>query len=266
MGQHMTDTEAVTYEVRDGVAIISLNRPDKLNAVNMDMHKGLAKAWKAVARDDAARAVVLTGTGRGFCVGQDLTEFSSAGDDFRTDDHVRNTFNRHVLAMTGLEKPVIAAVNGVAAGAGASLALAADMRFAGESSVFMQAFVRIGLVPDTGSTWFLPHIVGLPRAIELATTGRDVAAAEALEMGMVNRVVADDALVDEAVAFAAGLASMPTRSIGMTKRAMYRALDTDLPDALEHEAQLQQAARQTSDHVEGVMAFLEKRDPAFTGK
>ena len=261
----MTGNDSVTYEVTEGVGVISLNRPDKLNAVNMDMHRALASALKAVARDDTARAVVLTGSGRGFCVGQDLTEFGAAGDDFRTDEHVRTTFNRHVEAMTQLEKPVIAAVNGVAAGAGASLALAADMRFAGESAVFMQAFVKIGLVPDTGSTWFLPQLVGLPRAIELASTGRDVAADEALAMGMVNRVVADEALHDETMSFAAELATMPTRAIGMTKRAMYRAVTATLPSSLEYEAQLQQAARQTADHTEGVMAFLEKREPSFTG-
>jgi 2-(1,2-epoxy-1,2-dihydrophenyl)acetyl-CoA isomerase len=263
----MTDnTEIVQVEQRGGVAIIWLSRPEKYNAVNTAMHKGLAAAVKTIRRNSEIRAVVLTGRGKAFCSGQDLGEFKQQPDDFRVDDHVRNTFNQFVLSLRDLPLPVIAAVNGVAAGAGASLALAADMRVMGRTSSLIQAFVRVGLVPDTGSTWFLPHLVGPARALELAWTGRPVGADEALTLGLANAVVDDHSVVEEAVALADQLANMPTRAIAMTKRAVYRSLNVSLEDALEHEAQLQQAAADTHDHHEGVTAFLEKREPVFTGR
>lgn len=258
--------EVVEVEQRDGVAIIWLSRPEKYNAVNSAMHKGLAAAVKTISRNADIRAVVLAGRGKAFCSGQDLGEFKEQPDNFRVDDHVRNTFNRFVLSLRDLPLPVIAAINGVAAGAGASLALAADMRVMGRTASLIQAFVRVGLVPDTGSTWFLPHLIGPSRALELAWTGRPVGADEAYELGLANAVVDDDKVVDEAVALADQLAHMPTRAIAMTKRAVYRSLNVSLDDALEHEAQLQQAAACTADHHEGVTAFLEKREPTFTGR
>lgn len=259
--------ETVEYEVRDGVATIALNRPDKRNAINMQLHRDLAAALKAVQRDRSVRALLLTGRGKGFCAGQDLSEFAvaRAAEDFRVDDHVRSTFNRTILTIRSLELPVIAAVNGFAAGAGWSLALAADIRLASDDAAFTQAFSKIGLVPDTGSTWFLPELIGSARTLELAYTGDVIDAQRALEWGLVNEVVPAAELMDRAHAYASRLAAMPTRALGLTKRAVYRATRVTLEDALEYEAQLQQAAAATDDHVEGVMAFLEKREPAFTG-
>ena len=260
--------ETIEYEVRDGVATIALNRPEKRNAINMQVHADLAAALRLVQRDDAARALLLTGRGPAFCAGQDLGEFgmARAAEDFRVDEHVRNTFNRLMLTLRGLALPVIAAVNGFAAGAGWSLALAADIRFASEDAKFTQAFSKIGLVPDTGSTWFLPELIGTSRSLELAYTGDPIDAQRALDWGLVNFVVAGDELEARAHAYAARLASMPTRALGLTRRAIYRATTSTFEDALEYEAQLQQYAAASEDHVEGVMAFLEKRDAVFTGR
>ncbi len=262
----MSDTPVVELTRTGNVGVLALNRPEKYNAVNAQMHRELAAALKAISRDPDIRALVLTGNGKAFCAGQDLTEFGSQPDDFRIDDLVRATFNRFVLGLRSLPIPVIAAVNGIAAGAGASLALAADLRFCSDQAVFMQAFVRIGLIPDTGGTWLLPHLIGIERALELAFTGEPVDAHRAVELGMATRVVEHDALMDETIAYAADLAARPTIALGLTKRAMYRSLTCTYDDALEYEAQLQQFAAQTSDHHEGVMAFLEKRDPVFTGR
>lgn len=252
---------------RDGaVAVLTLSRPEKYNAVNQAMHRDLQQALRAIQRDRDVRALVFTGAGKAFCAGQDLTEFGSHGDDFRVDEHIRNTFNRFVLGLRELELPVIAAVNGIAAGAGASLALACDLRVCSTRASFLQAFVRIGLVPDTGSTWLLPHLVGVSRALELAWSGEPVSAERAVEIGMANRVVEHEHLMNETMALARQLAAMPTRALGLTKRAIYRAQTASFADALEYEAQLQQAAVRTNDHAEGVAAFLEKREPAFTGR
>jgi 2-(1,2-epoxy-1,2-dihydrophenyl)acetyl-CoA isomerase len=259
--------ETIEYIVDDGVATIALNRPDKYNAINFQLHHDLTAALKLVARDRSVRALRFIGRGRGFCAGQDLNEFAiaRASDTFRVDDHVRATFNRTITTIRTLEIPVIAAVNGVAAGAGWSLALAADIRFASEDATFTQAFSKIGLVPDTGSTWFLPELVGTSRALQLAFTGDPIHAQQAADWGLVNFVTTADELDTASLTYARRLAQMPTRALGLTKRAMYRATTTSLEDALEYEAQLQQHAAATSDHVEGVMAFLEKREPAFTG-
>jgi 2-(1,2-epoxy-1,2-dihydrophenyl)acetyl-CoA isomerase len=260
--------ETIEYEVRDGVATIALNRPDKRNAINMQLHRDLAAALRLVERDPQVRALLLTGRGPGFCAGQDLTEFSMAraDPDFRVDEHVRRTFNRTILTIRSLELPVVAAVNGVAAGAGWSLALAADIRIAADDARFTQAFSKIGLVPDTGSTWFLPELIGTSRTLELAYTGDMIDAARALEWGLVNQVVPAAELADTAHAYAARLAAMPTLALAMTRRAVYRATGVTLADALEYEAQVQQRAAASEDHVEGVTAFLEKRDPVYTGR
>jgi 2-(1,2-epoxy-1,2-dihydrophenyl)acetyl-CoA isomerase len=260
--------ETVEYEVRDSVATIALNRPDKRNAINMQLHRDLAAALRLVQKDRGVRALLLTGRGAGFCAGQDLTEFQVARSDpgFRVDEHVRSTFNRTIATIRSLELPVVAAVNGVAAGAGWSLALAADIRIASEDARFTQAFSKIGLVPDTGSTWFLPELVGTSRALELMYTGDLIDARRALEWGLVNEVVPGEQLAEHAHAYAARLAAMPTRALALTRRAVYRATGTSLEDALEHEAQVQQHAASGEDHVEGVVAFLEKRDPVFTGR
>ena len=245
-----------------GVQTIVLNRPDVLNALNADMHKALAAALKD-ARADDVRAVVITGAGRGFCVGQDLTEFRDATGDIA--DRLRSSYHPNILAIRALEKPVIAAVNGAAAGAGLSLACACDIRVASDAAVFVPAFVNIGLVPDSGGTFFITRLLGPARAFEWMTSGRTLTAFEAQAWGLVSEIVEADALEGHVVELAGRLAQMPTLAIGMSKRLFDRAAESTLEEQLEFEAQLQSAATKTSDFREGVTAFLEKRKPEFSG-
>jgi 2-(1,2-epoxy-1,2-dihydrophenyl)acetyl-CoA isomerase len=248
---------------RDGAVLtITLNRPEVLNAFNAAMHRALAGALKE-ARDPEVRAVVLTGAGRGFCVGQDLTEFSEAPGDIA--GRLRESYHPNVLAIRALEKPVIAAVNGAAAGAGLSIACVCDIRIAADTASFVPAFINIGLVPDSGGSYFVTRLLGPARAFEWMTSGRKLTAAEAHAWGMVSEVVERDSLAARAAERAAQLALMPTRGIGMTKRLFDHAVGASLEDQLEREAQLQAAATQTGDFKEGVSAFLEKRPPRFTG-
>ena len=249
---------------RDGAVLtITLNRPDVLNAFNAALHAALAAALKE-ARDPEIRAVVVTGAGRGFCVGQDLTEFREASGEIA--DRLRSGYHPNVRAVRALEKPVIAAVNGPAAGAGLSFASVCDIRLAAESASFIPAFVNIGLIPDSGGTFFIARLLGPARAFEWMTSGRRLTAAEAHAWGLVSEVVADDGLAARAAELAATLAAMPTRAIGMTKRLFEAAPTNDLEEQLELEAQLQSVATQTEDFREGVAAFLEKRDPEFKGR
>jgi 2-(1,2-epoxy-1,2-dihydrophenyl)acetyl-CoA isomerase len=248
---------------RDGaVMTITLNRPDVLNAFNKAMHDALAAALKE-ARDSEIRAVVVTGAGRGFCVGQDLTEFREAPGDIA--DRLRGSYHPNVLAVRALEKPVIASVNGPAAGAGLSFVAACDLRIAADSATFIPAFVNIGLVPDSGGTFFIARLLGPARAFEWMTSGRRLTAAEAQAWGLVSEVVDADRLPDRTAELAGTLASMPTRAIGMTKRLFDAAPTNTLEEQLELEAQLQSAATKSEDFREGVAAFLEKRDANFTG-
>lgn len=246
-----------------GVLTLTLNRPDVLNAFNAALHKAFLAALKE-AVDPEVRAVVITGAGRGFCVGQDLTEFQEAS--ISIDERLRSTYHRNILAIRTLEKPVIAAVNGPAAGAGLSLACACDIRIAAESASFVPAFIGIGLVPDSGGTYFIHRLLGASRAFEWMTSGRKLAAAEALEWGLVSEVVADETLAARAAELAGMYAQAPTKAIGMTKRLFDHADNATLDAQLELEAQLQAAATQTDDFREGVTAFLEKRPPSFTGQ
>jgi 2-(1,2-epoxy-1,2-dihydrophenyl)acetyl-CoA isomerase len=249
---------------RDGsVLTVALNRPDKLNAFDAATHAAFAGALKE-ASDPGVRAVVLTGSGRGFCVGQDLAELSDGDRDVAA--LLRERWNRHVLGLRGLQKPVLAAVNGAAAGAGLSLACACDLRVAADSAVFVPAFVNVGLVPDTGGSWLVPQLLGYARAFEWMCSGRKVGADEALAWGLVAEVVPADDVLARAQARAAELAALPTRAIAMTKRLFERAAVTRLEDQLEVEAQLQLAATRSEDFAEGVAAFLEKREPRFTGR
>jgi 2-(1,2-epoxy-1,2-dihydrophenyl)acetyl-CoA isomerase len=245
-----------------GVLTITLNRPDVLNAFNASMHQALGAALEEAA-DSAVRSVVLTGAGRGFCVGQDLTEFRDAAGDIGS--RLRDNYHPNILAIRGLEKPVIAAVNGAAAGAGISFACACDLRIAADSANFVPAFINIGLVPDSGGTYFIAELLGYARAFEWMTSGRKLSAAEAHGWGLVSEVVEADGPAARAAEVAAQYAAMPTRGVGMTKRLFSEAARNLLEQQLELEAELQTAATQTNDFREGVAAFLEKREPRFSG-
>jgi 2-(1,2-epoxy-1,2-dihydrophenyl)acetyl-CoA isomerase len=209
--------------------------------------------------------VILTGAGRAFCAGQDLRERLQP-DAAPLGVEVRERYNPIVRAMRSLPKPIVGAINGVAAGAGASLAMACDLRIASEAASFALAFGRVGLVPDSGATWFLPRLVGPARAAEIALLGDSVPAAEALRLGLVGRVVAADQLADEAATMARRLAAGAPRALALTKRALNAAWDRDLDAALDYEAHLQDIAGRTKDHAEGLAAFIEKRPPSFTGE
>jgi 2-(1,2-epoxy-1,2-dihydrophenyl)acetyl-CoA isomerase len=255
----MTEVEVA----RDGaVQTITLNRPDVLNAFNRALHAALREALKE-ARDPDVRAVVITGAGRGFSAGQDLKEFGEAPD---VSDALRQSYHPNVLAIRALEKPVIAAVNGVCAGAGLSLACVCDFRIAADNASFVPGFIGIGLVPDAGGTYFLNRLLGAPRAFEWMTSNRRLTAAEAHAWGLVSEVVEADALPARAAEVAAFYAALPTRGVGMTKRLFDHADGATLEEQLEFEAQLQSAATKTEDFQEGVAAFLEKREPRFTGR
>jgi 2-(1,2-epoxy-1,2-dihydrophenyl)acetyl-CoA isomerase len=247
---------------RDGAVLtITLNRPDVLNAFNRALHAALATALKE-ARDAAVRAVVVTGAGRGFCAGQDLAEFTDMPD---IGDSLRETYHPNVLAIRALEKPVIASVNGACAGAGLSLACACDIRIAADSAAFVPGFVGIGLIPDSGGSYFVHRLLGAARAFEWMTSNRRLSAAEALEWGLVSEVVPAEGLSTRAAELAATYAAAPTRAIGMTKRLFDHADTATLEEQLEREAQLQAAAADTDDFREGVAAFREKRPPSFAG-
>jgi 2-(1,2-epoxy-1,2-dihydrophenyl)acetyl-CoA isomerase len=249
---------------REGAVLtITLNRPDVLNAINRAVHEGLRDALRQ-ARAQDVRAVILTGAGRGFCVGQDLTEFREAPTDIA--DRLRRYYHPNVEAIRALEKPVIAAVNGAAAGAGLSLACACDLRIASESATFVPAFINIGLIPDSGGSFFVHRLLGYARAFEWMTSGRRLSAAEAHEWGLVSETVEDAGLAARAAELAAKLGAMPTRGIGMTKRLFDHAASATLGEQLELEAQLQAAATKTADFEEGVAAFVEKREPTFAGR
>jgi 2-(1,2-epoxy-1,2-dihydrophenyl)acetyl-CoA isomerase len=257
--------ESLRYEVADGVATIVLDRPDALNSLTVPLKEDLLAAFREAGRDGTVRAVVLTGAGRAFCAGQDLRERLEP-DAAPLAVEIRERYNPLILAMRRLEKPIVGAINGVAAGAGASLAFACDLRIAGEEASFVLAFGRVGLIPDSGATWFLPRLVGLARALELTLLNEPVSATDAERLGIVNRVVAADELLPAARDLAGRLAAGAPRAIGLTKRALNRSLEMDLESALEYEAFLQGIAGRTADHAEGLRAFLEKRPPRFTGE
>ena len=246
-----------------GVLTITLNRPDVLNAFNASMHEALGAAL-GEAEDASVRAVVLTGAGRGFCVGQDLTEFRDAAGDIGS--RLRDNYHPNILAIRALEKPVIAAVNGAAAGAGLSFACACDIRIASDAASFVPAFINVGLVPDSGGTYFIVELLGYARAFEWMTSGEKLSATEARDWGLVSEVVEGDGLPARAAEVAARYAAMPTRGVGMTKRLFSEAARNRLEQQLELEAELQGVAGRSADYAEGVAAFLAKRKPVFTGR
>lgn len=256
---------SLRYEVADAIATITLDRPDALNALTVPLKTELLAAFRAVAGDRAVRAVVLTGAGRAFCAGQDLKE-RVRPDAAPLEVEIRERYNPLILAMRRLDQPIVGAINGIAAGAGASLALACDIRVAAEGASFVLAFGRIGLVPDSGTTWFLPRLIGHARAAELALLGESISAMEAHRYGLVARVVGADALAAEARAVATRLVGLAPRAIALTKRALERNWSVDLEAALDDEAYRQGIAGATADHAEGLAAFLAKRPPRFTGE
>jgi 2-(1,2-epoxy-1,2-dihydrophenyl)acetyl-CoA isomerase len=256
---------SLRYDVADAVATIVLDRPEALNSLTVPLKEELLAAFREAGRDGAVRAVILTGAGRAFCAGQDLRERLEP-DAAPLPVEIRERYNPLIRAMRRLEKPIVGAINGVAAGAGASLAFACDVRIAAEGASFVLAFGRVGLIPDSGLTWLLPRLVGLARAFELALLNEPLSATDAERLGLVSTVVPADRLVDEARGLAVRLAAGAPRAIGLTKRALNRSLETDLESALEYEAFLQGIAGRTADHAEGLRAFLEKRPPRFTGE
>jgi 2-(1,2-epoxy-1,2-dihydrophenyl)acetyl-CoA isomerase len=257
--------QTVLQATAGGVLTLTLNRPDALNAFDVEMKETLLAAFKAAARDTAVRVVVLTGAGRAFSAGQDLKERQLPGAaDLGSE--LRERYNPIVLAMRRLEKPIIGAINGVAAGAGLSVALACDMRIASESASFIEVFARVGLVPDTGSSWLLPRLVGYARAAEMAFTTEPLDAASAERIGLVNRVVPAELLMGEVNALATRLAGGAPLALALAKRALNRALETSFEQALEFEAELQSIAGRSADHLEGVTAFVEKRLAKFSGE
>ena len=260
-----SDTVLVDVDAEARVATITLNRPDALNSLTVPMKEALLAAFRTVDRDAGVRAVVFTGAGRGFCAGQDLKERLEP-DAAPLGVEVRERYNPIIRAMRGSPKPIVGAINGVAAGAGAALALACDIRLASESASFALAFGRVGLVPDSGATWFLPRLVGDARAAEMALLNEPVRAEEAARIGLIGRVVAADQLLPQARAVAAKLAAGAPRAIALTKRALATTWSRSLDEALDYEAHIQDLAGRTDDHREGMSAFLEKRPPTFTGE
>lgn len=249
----------------NGVCELKLNRPSVFNSFNKSMAMALQKALDDCATNDEVRAIVITGEGKAFCAGQDLAEATDPNGP-ELESIVRDHYNPIILKIREIEKPIIAAVNGVAAGAGANIALACDITFAKESASFIQAFSKIGLIPDSGGTFFLPRIIGSQKALALMMTGDKVSAKDAEAMNMIYKAVPDADFVETVNTFAAKIAKMPTRGLGLTKKAVNESFTNNLRDQLNVEERLQTEAGATHDFSEGVNAFLEKRKPEFTGK
>lgn len=262
----MSDSDTILSALADGVLTLTLNRPDKLNAFNEEMHLALRAGFERAHTDEKVRAVLLTGAGRGFCAGQDLGDRDPKKGVPDLGQTIETFYNPLLRLIRSLEKPVICAVNGVAAGAGANIAFACDITLAARSSRFIQAFAKIGLVPDSGGTWSLPRLIGEARAKALALTAEPLGAETAADWGLIWRAVDDDKLVEEATALAARLAAGPTMGLGMTKRAIQAAATNSLDEQLDLECDLQREAGRSADYAEGVAAFLEKRKPEFKGK
>ncbi|MBV7335342.1 enoyl-CoA hydratase/isomerase family protein [Chloroflexi bacterium TSY] len=262
----MPNFQTLFFSIDQNVALIKLNRPERRNALTRELLTELKSAIDLSTNDRTVRAVLLTGEGKGFCAGQDL----SVSSDTRSADDVRNSLMNYykpaIMGICTIDKPVIGAINGAAAGAGAALALACDLRIMAEDAFIMLAFSNIGLVPDAGSSWFLARHIGYSRAYQIAIEAERVTAARCLELGLANRVVAPESLLDEGLVWAQALAQRPTYALGLTKQVMMGAITSTLEDAISSEANKQGLAIQTHDHQEGLQAFKEKRKPIFQGQ
>lgn len=260
--------ETIIVEKKESVGKITLNRPSALNAINEAMGEELNSALKEMEKDERTRCLIVTGTGRAFCAGEDVSGLKEryGGDSHPSlGDHLRKKYHPMMLRIRNMEKPVIARLNGIAAGSGASLALACDIRIASEEAGLRQAFIGVGLVPDSGSSWFLTRLLGPGKALELIMTGQTISARDAESLGLINRVVPAVELNKTVDELAHKFASGPTKALALSKRVVNRVSNLDLADALEYEALHQDIAGRTNDHLEAVKAFLEKRQPKFSG-
>lgn len=255
----------IEINIEDQVCIIKLNRPEVFNSFNKEMAFELQEILDNCEKNPAVRSILLTGEGKAFCAGQDLQELTDP-DGPKLSDIVREHYNPIIKRIRSIEKPIVCAVNGVAAGAGANIALACDITIAGESVAFIQAFSKIGLIPDSGGTFFLPRSIGMQKATALMMLADKVMAADAEKMGMIYKVCADESLMEETLKVAKRLAALPTIGLGLTKRALNKSITNDLTAQLALEDELQTAAGKTYDYNEGVAAFLEKRKPKFKGE
>ncbi|HNU47811.1 MAG TPA: enoyl-CoA hydratase-related protein [Bacteroidia bacterium] len=255
----------VLQEINGQVVILTLNRPEKFNSFNREMSLQLQDELKKAANNSEIRAILISGTGKAFCAGQDLSEAIDANGP-GIDAIVREHYNPIITLIRNIEKPIVCAVNGVAAGAGANIALCCDIVLAAESALFIQAFSKIGLIPDSGGTFFLPRLIGFQRASALTMLGDKVSAAEAVSMGMIYKSVDDTLLMDTAMQISQTLANLPTNALGLTKKLLNQSLSNDLNTQLECELEEQVNAAKSYDHSEGIKAFLEKRKPVFKGQ
>ncbi len=258
----------ILYSKEASVATITLNRPDRLNTFTPEMNREIVEAFKAAEKDTDVRCIILTGAGKAFCAGEDLTNLKAVYESDQNPslgEELKARHNPMILRIYSADKPVIAAVNGAAAGAGLSMALACDLRIASEKASFHEAFIRVGLAPDSGFSYFLPRLIGMAKAKEFAYFGEGMNANEAERLGIVNKVVPAEDLTKVSQEWASKLSQGATAAIGLTKRAFNRSFVTELPEALQYEAYLQEMASRTNDHREGVKAFYGKRQPTFKG-
>lgn len=265
----VADYQSILYEESENVTTITLNRPEVLNAINETMGRELLDALKAAGQDEGTRCLIITGKDRAFSAGEDIQDLRGQyerGENPKLGERLLSKYNPIIRRIRQTPKPVIAAVNGVAAGAGAGIAYACDIRIASDNAKFLQAFIRVGLVPDSGTSFFLPRLVGFAKALELSLMGEELTSSDAERLGLVAKVVQADQLMPTARELAAKLSQGPTKALALTKRAMNKSLISDFETVLEYESYLQEIAGATADHTEAVRAFFEKRKPIFSGK